>query len=236
MAEPTTERNFRSALHGFNREDVVAYIESLTLEQEKERRQLQDTIVRQQAELEDLGAKLAQTEDCSEKLREAGKALADCKLELEKKEAACAALEKQLADARAALAEQEQACEKLRGQTAAAPPLSAPIPPVAQVMPAQPVQKDYSELELAAYRRAEVTERLARERAADVYRQVRSVFGSAAARFDTGKNDLDQLTRTLQLDINQLLQLLSTIRSTYTEAEQSFRAVSEKNRELTEVE
>lgn len=234
MAENINGKNFRAALHGFNREDVVAYIDSMTLEQEKERRSLQDANLRLQSQLDEANEALEAAKEnpsLRQTLDEATAELAELREELAKASSENVAL---TAKNHALEAELSQLREQ-QGNTAARP-LSAPIPPVGEVLPIQPSQKDYSELELAAYRRAEVTERLARERAAEVYRQVRAVFGNASARIDTGKSDLDQLTRTLQLDINQLLQLLSTIRSSYAEAEQSFQAVSEKNRQLAEAE
>lgn len=232
MSESIYGGNFRTALHGFNREDVVAYIESLTLEQEKERRSLQDANLRLVAQLDEANAALEQSKEnptLQQELEAKQKALAEAYEQLEALKAENVAL---VAKNRALETELTQ----LREHTTTTATLTAPIPPVADVMPAQNPQKDFSELELAAYRRAEVTERLARERAAEVYRQVRAVFSNASARIETGKSDLDQLTRTLQLDINQLLQLLSTIRGSYAEAEQSFQAVSEKNRQLMESE
>lgn len=232
MSETLNGKNFRTALHGFNREDVVAYIESLTLDQEKERRSLQDANLRLVAQLDEANAALEQVQNnpTLEQALEAAKnelALANEQLDALKAEnVALTAKNRTL----------ETELTQLREHATTAAPLSAPIPPVAEVMPTQPKERDYSELELAAYRRAEVTERLARERSAEVYRQVRAVFSNASARIETGKSDLDQLTRTLQLDINQLLQLLSTIRGSYAEAEQSFQAVSEKNRQLAEAE
>lgn len=232
MSETIQGGNFRTALHGFNREDVVAYIEKLTLEQEKERRSLQDANLRLTAQLDEAATALASAKENPALQQE----LAAKKEELSKAYAQLEALKAE----NVALTSKNRALEaeitQLREKDVKTTPLTAPIPPVAEVLPAQNTQKDYSELELAAYRRAEVTERLARERSAEVYRQVRAVFSNASARIETGKSDLDQLTRTLQLDINQMLQLLSTIRGSYAEAEQSFQAVSEKNRQLIESE
>ena len=234
MAETINGKNFRTALHGFNREDVVAYIDSVSLEQEKERRFLQDANVRLQKELDEAKAALEEAKENPELLAQ----LEEARSKLSEAEASVEALKAEntslLAKNHALEAELSQLREQKTVPNAA--PLSSPIPPVAEVLPAQPSQRDYSELELAAYRRAEVTERLARERAADVYRQVRAVFSNASARFDTGKSDLDQLTRNLQMDVNHLLQLRSTIRSAYSEAEQSFQAVSDKNSQLAEAE
>lgn len=231
MAETINGKNFRTALHGFNREDVVAYIESMTLEQEKERRSLMDANLRLNAECDELKAAL----EAAKESPELQKALEAAEIELAAAKEKIAAMQTEANNLAAKNRALEAELSQLREEAAAAP-LSTPIPPVAEVLPLPSAQRDYSELELAAYRRAEVTERLARERAAEVYRQVRGVFTNAAARIETGKSDLDQLTRTLQLDINQLLQLLGTIRGSYAEAEQSFQAVSEKHRQMAEAE
>lgn len=234
MAENYNGQNFRNALHGFNREDVVAYIEAQTLEHEKERRALQDANLRLSAQLDEAAAALEEAKENPALQQELEEAKAD--LARVNEQLAAAQAENATLSARAAALEAELTQLREQKPAPASTPLRAPIPPVAEVLPLQTAPKDYSELELAAYRRAEVTERLARDRASEVYRQVRAVFSNASARIETGKSDLDQLTRTLQLDINQLLQLLSAIRSSYAEAEQSFQAVSEKNRQLAESE
>ena len=112
--------------------------------------------------------------------------------------------------------------------------LSAPIPPVEEVIPAVAPAKDYTELELAAYRRAELTERLARERSGDVYRQVQSVFEQANAKLDTGRADLENLSRTLTADVNEMLTLLTNLNSAYRQAEDSFAEIDARNRRLAE--
>ena len=113
--------------------------------------------------------------------------------------------------------------------------LTAPIPTVNEVLPADVApSKDYTELELAAYRRAELAERAARERAADVYREISSVFQHGNTKLDTGKQDLEQMTRAIQDDVNQLLQVLNGIRSAYRDTELSFEAVSDRNRPVSD--
>ena len=47
-----TNHNFRTALHGFQRDDVVQFIEAKTLEHEKELRQKNDEISRLRAQLD----------------------------------------------------------------------------------------------------------------------------------------------------------------------------------------
>lgn len=221
---------FRAALHGYNREDVVAFIDRLTREHEDATRRLQERNEQLRAELNEANEALAAAGDNAE----TEKALSDAQT--------------LIADLRARNAELEEQCQALSAQleqreeeTPDTVPMSinqdldAPIPPVMEVLPVelQP-SKDYTELELAAYRRAELAERLARERASDVYRQVQSVFNHANTKLDTGKSDLEQLTGTLREDVNQLLNLLNNIHSAYDEAEQSFAEVSERNRQLME--
>ena len=235
MSDTLSGNQFRIALHGFNREDVVAYIDRTTLEHEKELRVLQDANARLRSELEQSSALLERAKEDSaakEELLQTQSELAGARAEISRLEDANESLRAEID----ALTRQLEELPKQAAPAAAqAPALTAPIPPIAEVMPAAPVpQRDYSELELAAYRRAEVTERLARERAQDVYRQVRAVFSNASSKFDTGKSDLDQMTKTLQMDVNQLLQLLASIRSAYTGAELSFQAVSEKNRQMAD--
>ncbi len=231
MYESLNPNQFRAALHGFNREDVVAYIESLTVDHKKELSLLQESNAQLRGELQNASA-----------LLEKAKENANAKEQAQQLQLELTAAHEEIASLTAenrALQQENAALKAAKPAAAApaAPALGAPIPPISEVLPPQPTpQRDYSEMELAAYRRAEVTERLARERAQDVYRQVRAVFANAANKFDTGKSDLDQMTKTLQMDVNQLLQLLANIRSAYNEAELSFQAVSEKNRQLSDTE
>ena len=111
--------------------------------------------------------------------------------------------------------------------------LTAPIPEISEVLPADVApSRDYTEMELAAYRRAELAERVARDRAADVYREISSVFQHADSRLGVGKADLAEMTKAVQSDVSQLLHVLESIRSIYSEAEVSFNAVREKNQPL----
>ena len=113
--------------------------------------------------------------------------------------------------------------------------LNEPIPPVAEVLPASVApSKDYSELELAAYRRAELTERLARERSGDIYRQVQSVFAQANERLDTGRADLENLSRTLTANVNEMLTLLTNLNSAYRQTETSFAEIGARNHQVME--
>jgi len=217
---------FRAALHGYNREDVVSYIDRLTREHEDALRRLQERNDQLRAELNEANEALAAAGDNAE----TEKALSDAQT--------------LIADLRARNAELEEQCEALNAQleqreeetpdTVPMPinqDLEAPIPPVMEVLPVelQP-SKDYTELELAAYRRAELAERMARERAGEVYRQIQSVFGQANAKLDTGRSDLEELSRKLTGDINDMLSLLTNLNGSYRQAEASFAEIGERSR------
>lgn len=131
-------QNFRTALGGFNREDVVRYIEYLNNQHRSQIEQLNT-----QLQL----AKSGNAQDLAEKLAAA--------------EARCAQLEAQLAEGG---------------------------------MP--------QGTELEAYRRAERTERIARERAAQIYAQANAVLADATVKVDAAATQIgdiaDQVSSQLQ--------------------------------------
>ena len=146
-----TTDSFRSSLHGFNRMDVVQFIQKTTSEHELELRRLAEERTRQQEELEQQKKELAARQEESERQKQ------------------------ELSQLRAELAE-------LREQNAALRQAQEPAE-----QPAAAVQKPrYDEMELTAYRRAEQTERMARERAAASAVRMRSAFEQA----DVGTFDL----------------------------------------------
>lgn len=229
---PDQVTQFRAALHGYNREDVVAFIDRMTREHEDAMRLLQEKNDQLRAELEDANEALAAVGDNCENekaLSDAQALIADLRTRNEALEERVNALEEEL---------KEPCSEQNEDSTVPmgiAQDLTDPIPPVAEVLPVSVApSKDYTELELAAYRRAELAERLARERANDVYRQVQSVFNQANERLDTGRADLEQLSRSVTEDVNELLTLLTNLNSSYQQAEASFAEIGERNRQILE--
>ena len=168
MAAPM---NFRTAFNGFNREDVVHFIEYLNARHTAEINQLK-------AELDLLRsrAEAAPEEDCSE-------ALAEALEENEALKARLAALENRSAEAEKAPA--------IAGGTAQ---------------------------ELEAYRRAERTERIARERAELVYHQVNGVLADATSRVDTAALQLGELTDQVSAQLAQLQQAVAGSRQALADA------------------
>lgn len=131
-------QNFRSAIGGFNREDVVRYIEYMNNKHNSELEQLKSQLQAAQEEL----AKADNTELLAK---------------LEAAEARCAELEAQLANGA---------------------PASAPVP---------------QDSELETYRRAERAERLARERASQIYAQANAALADVTVKVEAISDNMGNL-------------------------------------------
>lgn len=142
-------QNFRSAIGGFNREDVVRYIEYINN--------------KHSAEIAQLNTQLQNARNALEKAQPADNS--DLQAQLEKAQARCAQLEAQLEKA-------EQLSPSKTGD------------------------------ELEAYRRAERTERLARDRAAQIYEQANAVLADATLKVETVSDNMvtvvDQISAQVQ--------------------------------------
>ena len=181
MAAP---QNFRTAFNGFHKEDVVHYLEYINSKHTNQVNQLT-------AEAEDLRRQLEksaapdpkQMEFISELLAERDELTA----KLEASEAARAALEEQL--------------EALRRDPPAAP--EAQPEPAAQ-------ETSLASDELEAYRRAERTEREAKERAELVYYQANGVLSEATAKVDSISGEITEMADHVMSQLTQLQMLVSS--------------------------
>lgn len=183
---------FRSALGGFNREDVVNYIESMSLEQQKQLRKLQEENEKLRSEKNALAELLAAANSDLSTLREQDAALSE-QVEL-------------LAQQAAELAEQVKAeSEKAPEETSEA---------------AEPV--DYTSLELEAYRRAEQTERNAAVRADKIYRQLTALCEHARERYSDAGDEIAALSADLTANLGRLQETLAELRLVFDEAENAF--------------
>lgn len=160
MAELQT---FRSAFNGFNREDVVRYIEYINNKHNDQVAQLNNELAQLREQLE-----LAQA---------APNRQADLELRLEQAQEQRAALE---ADLAAANVELESVNAKL-----------------AQALEAQNSAQVRTENELEAYRRAERTERLARERAEQLYAQANGALAEATTLVDQAAAQIGAMSNEL---------------------------------------
>ena len=162
-----TQMNFRSAFNGFNREDVVHYIEFLNSKHATDLNQLN-------AELEYLRSK--QPEQAAPKADDTVEQQAARIRELFDR---CAALEQEL---EAAKAENARLAAQVQQDTA----------------------RSRQEDELEAYRRAERTERYARERADSLYRQANGALADATVKVDEAAQQFSQMTDSIVAQLSDL--------------------------------
>ena len=187
------QQNFRSALNGFNREDVVRYIEYLNSKHVAEINRLNselDFLRSQKAPVAEAPAgevdpALEQQAARIRELFDENNALKAEKSGLEEQLTAVMAENEQLqAQLEAAREENDRAASALEQKNSAAG------------------------AELEAYRRAERTERLARERADQMYRQASGIIADATVRVDETAGQIGELTDRV---LKQLLELQNTV-------------------------
>lgn len=156
MAAP---QNFRTAFNGFKREDVVQYIEYINAKHTEQINQLtaENELLRQKLEAAE---EQPAAEPAEQEVQEGQGDLCTRLSDLDEKLAAAAARIQELEQERdAAIAERDS----LSGQA---------------------MQQCRMEQELEAYRRAERAERVAKERADQLYRKASDVLGEATSRVD----------------------------------------------------
>ena len=181
-------QNFRSAFNGFNREDVVHYLEYLNSKHTAQVNQLT-------SEADFLRTKLESREDTPEQaetiaaLTEERDALL---AQVEQLTQRCAALETQLA--------------------------------------AQPETPAYSAAdELEAYRRAERTERQARERAELVYHQINGILADATSKVDGVAAEVGGMADQVMAQLNQLQIAIGTSKQALKDAAATMYAIRPDN-------
>ena len=175
------DRNFRAALNGFNRSDVVNYIEESAINHEKAMRQLRDENAKLKADLEKLQAEKDALEEnqCIEEADEADEAPMD---------------------------------QDLENPEEADPPeiMASPAP---------------TELELAAYRRAEAVERSAKNRASRLCQQVNEIVETAARQFQESDADVQALMSDLNICLRRLNDTFAELRLAFDDTSTAFSAL-----------
>lgn len=174
--------NFRSSLHGFNRQDVANYLEYLNNRHAAQVNQLNT----------DLEALRRQAEASAEDPQRAAL------------ETRCQELEQQLAAAR------KERDEALAQKEAVEQKLEAAQRDREEALLRSSGEKLDANRELEAYRRAERTERVARERAEQVYSETGTVLTQASNRIEAA---LRQMTGISQQVTGQLDTLQTAIAS-----------------------
>lgn len=177
-------QNFRSSLHGFNRQDVANYLEYLNN--------------RHAAQVNQLNTDL-------EELRRQAQAPAvdPQRLILE---ARCRELEQQLRQAQTerdeALSQKEDALQKLEGARRDRE----------DALLRTSGEKLDANRELEAYRRAERTERVARERAEQVYSETGTVLTQASNRIDSALRQMNGISKQVSTQLDTLQAAISSSR------------------------
>lgn len=197
---------FRTQLKGFHREDVINFIQQQTQEHERRVRTMQEEIARLQGELNDAraeaerahGAQEAEAETTQEELAQASER--------------CAELEAENAAAREEIARLTKRCEALEKVAAKQPE------PTAEEKPAAEEPENYKELELAAYRRAELAERMAKERAAASDEQMKRILALTDERLMHTSQDFQTLLETFTKDFEQLRQVIRSAQALVAES------------------
>ena len=177
-------QKFRSAMNGFNREDVASYLEYLNSKHTAQINQLT-------SEADFLRSKLENAQPSSEQaaLISALETERDeLRAQVEALTARCAALE-----------------EQLQAQSA---PLSIPAAPAVHT-PAE---------ELEIYRRAERTERMAKERADLIYRQTNSILKEASVRVGDMAEQVVPIADQILMQIGQMQNAVNTTRQSLQDA------------------
>ena len=224
------QQTFRSALNGFNREDVVRYIEYLNSVHTAEINQLNSELeyLRNQepaapAPVEvpvvDTSANDALIEQQASRIRE----LFD----------RCRALESQLAEAQQAKAQAEENVQAVMAQLTEAQ--NANQAATAQLAEAQEAKAHAEEKlqavvtqqnnvqaraneELEAYRRAERIERLAKERAERLYHQTNGALADASIKVDEAAGQIGELTDLVMAQLTQLQEAVASSKQALKDA------------------
>lgn len=176
-------QNFRTAFHGFNREDVVQYIEYINNKHLSQTNQLK-------TEIQGLQEQVTQLRGSAER-----------DVRLEELEARCAKLEQ----------ERDEALAKL----AQAP--ATPAPAVSE--------------ELEAYRRAERTERMARERVSQMYDRAAGILADATVKVDEAAAQIETMTNDVATQLDQLRTAVTGSKSALKDAVTSMYALRPETEE-----
>ena len=209
---------FRTAVSGFNRTDVVNYIESTSIEHQKALRKLTD-------ERDKLAAENARLQV----------ELAGLQKRLEQAQADNDALSGQvnaLAQEGSELAEQLKKSEEARQELLARPvpqpaepeePTPQPEEPETEAAPEEPAQEpSLTEKELTAYRRAEQTERNAAVRARRIYAQLSNLCEDARTRYMDSGEEIAALAADLSTGLSRLQDAFAEVQVIFDDAQNAF--------------
>ena len=209
---------FRTAVSGFNRTDVVNYIESTSIEHQKALRKLTDERDKLAAENARLQVELAGLQKRLEQAQSDNDALSE--------------QVNTLAQEGAELAEQLKKSEEARQELLARPvpqpaepeePTPQPEEPETEAAPEEPAQEpSLTEKELTAYRRAEQTERNAAVRARRIYAQLSNLCEDARPRYMDSGEEIAALAADLSTGLSRLQDAFAEVQVIFDDAQNAF--------------
>jgi hypothetical protein len=209
------EMNFRTSINGFNRKDVVRYIEFLNNKHAAQINQIR-------TETDELRAELALARQAPARSMRLEAELAATKKRCADLEAALAAVSSQIEQpAPAPVAVVETPVEDA-AETVAAPvaePVAVPAP-----VPAPAPESRITE-ELEAYRRAERAERKANERAREICDQANGVLADATARVDDTAAQFAEMAEQIAEQLNLFRELVIGSKATLKDAATAMYAI-----------
>lgn len=206
-----TPKNFRSALNGFNREDVVRYIEYMNARHAAQINEIS-------AEVAFLRSKLTAAESAPAQDPQLLEQLDQAREENRRLQERCDALEAQPAQSGEAEIWKER-CAALETE-------------LEQVrLESNAAAQDHARKELEAYRRAERTERLARERAEQVYNRVNGVLADATVKVDQAAERIGGMSDHVMEQLKQLQEAVAGSKQALDDAAQTMYTIRPQEEE-----
>ena len=197
-------QNFRSAFNGFNREDVVRYIEYMNNKHASQVNQLKTELQTQNEELNGAQKRLEQTERLRMQVEEAAaererleQELVQVRADLTQEQATQAALQQEIAALKDALEEAKTSAARVQ-----------------------------TELELEAYRRAERAERVAGERVARLYDQANGALAEVTVCTDEMSEKITEAAQKLADQLEELQAAIAEGKQAMAGAAASLRVLS----------
>ena len=209
---------FRTAVSGFNRTDVVNYIESASIEHQKALRKLTDERDKLAAENARLQVELAGLQKRLEQAQADNDALSG----------QVNALAQEGSDLAEQLKKSEEARQELLIRPAPQPeepaePAPQPEEPETEAAPEEPAQEpSLTEKELTAYRRAEQTERNAAVRARRIYAQLSNLCEDARTRYMDSGEEIAALAADLSTGLSRLQDAFAEVQVIFDDAQNAF--------------
>ena len=219
------KQNFRTAFNGFNRDDVVHYIEYLNNQHNAELAQLNSDMEQLRTQLEQMQAQSAEEDSCEEMLSQANEAYEKLNQHASQQADRIAQLEQELKAAKADVAKLNSymsAADAENGQLRSALKQAQNTAAEAAARREQARTED----ELKAYRRAERTERQARERAQQICNQANGVLADATVQVDKAAEDLGAVAEHVRAQIQQLQDAVSGSTQALQQAAATLRTIT----------